>query len=194
MKKAGILNPALAAAIARLGHTDTFVISDCGLPIPRTVPVIDLSLVAGIPRFTDVLDAVLAEVSTEGAVVAAEAQGGVAAEWIAARLQPVAYVPHEALKAMEAPMRKEAERFVTNVVSKMKDPPADMAVEPMMRQRMEALGQVYSVEQMNWRAARVVSARMAPERVKTLSMALRCRASSKLMDWPTWRCSESRSC
>ena len=100
MKKAGILNPALAAAIARLGHTDTFVIADCGLPIPRTVPVIDLSLVAGIPRFTDVLDAVLAEVSTEGAVVAAEAQGGVAAEWIAPRLQPVAYVPHEALKAM----------------------------------------------------------------------------------------------
>ncbi len=85
------------------------------------------------------------------------------------------------LKAMEAPMRKEAERFVTNVVSKMKDPPADMAVEPMMRQRMEALGQVYSVEQMNWRAARVVSARMAPERVKTLSMALDDAATAKLL-------------
>lgn len=49
MRKSGLLNPALAGAVARLGHTDTFVIADCGLPIPHDVPVIDLTLTFGIP-------------------------------------------------------------------------------------------------------------------------------------------------
>lgn len=49
MRKSGLLNPALAGAVARLGHTDTFVIADCGLPIPHEVPVIDLTLIFGIP-------------------------------------------------------------------------------------------------------------------------------------------------
>lgn len=76
MKRSGLLNPDLASAIARLGHTDTFVIADCGLPIPARTRIIDLSLVFGIPRFEEVLTAVLAEVVVEGAVAADEARGG----------------------------------------------------------------------------------------------------------------------
>jgi len=51
MKKSGLLNPQLCAAVARLGHTQTFVGADAGLPIPHEVPVIDLAVVLGTPRF-----------------------------------------------------------------------------------------------------------------------------------------------
>ena len=44
MKKSGLLNPQLCAAVARLGHTQTFVVADAGLPIPHEVPVIDLAV------------------------------------------------------------------------------------------------------------------------------------------------------
>lgn len=70
MRKSGLLNPALAGAVARLGHTDTFVIADCGLPIPHDVPVIDLTLTFGIPTFADTLAAILDEVVVETATIA----------------------------------------------------------------------------------------------------------------------------
>lgn len=70
MRKSGILNPALASAVARLGHTDTFVIADCGLPIPQDVTVIDLTLTFGIPSFGDTLSALLTEVAVEAATIA----------------------------------------------------------------------------------------------------------------------------
>ena len=72
LKKSGILNPVLLYEIAGLGHKDVFVIADAGLPIPREITRIDLSLVPGIPRFLDVLEAVLKEVVVERAVLASE--------------------------------------------------------------------------------------------------------------------------
>ncbi|MDY5220994.1 MAG: RbsD/FucU domain-containing protein [Eubacteriales bacterium] len=51
MKKDRILNPQLLTAVATTGHTDYLVIADCGLPIPRGVEVIDVSVRAGLPRF-----------------------------------------------------------------------------------------------------------------------------------------------
>lgn len=100
MKKNGILNPALAAGLARLGHLDTVLITDCGTPIPRGVPLVDLSLVFGVPRFTDVLDALLGELAIESAVAAKECRGSVVEEWLTERL-PVglAFISHEGLKA-----------------------------------------------------------------------------------------------
>ena len=98
MKRSGLLNPALARAVARLGHTNTFVVADCGLPIPRSVEVIDLSVVFGIPRFTDVLDALLAEVVSDGGIAADEVRGSEAGRWIAERVDPLEYVSHEELK------------------------------------------------------------------------------------------------
>ena len=70
MRKSGLLNPALTNAVARLGHTDTFVVADCGLPIPHDVPVIDLTLTFGIPTFADTLAALLEEVVVEAATIA----------------------------------------------------------------------------------------------------------------------------
>lgn len=98
MRKSGILNPQLSHAIARLGHTNTFVVADCGLPIPRDVEVIDLSLVFGIPRFIDVLDAILTEVVAEGSVVAEEARFTNVDQIVCERVDPVSYVPHEEFK------------------------------------------------------------------------------------------------
>lgn len=100
MKRGGLLNPDLASAIARLGHTDTFVIADCGLPIPQGVRIIDLSLVFGIPRFVDTLSALLAEVVIEGAVAADEARGGAVEQILRDQLGvDPEWVPHADLKA-----------------------------------------------------------------------------------------------
>jgi len=98
MKKSGLLHPALLRAVARLGHTHTFVIADCGLPIPRDLEVIDLSLVFGIPRFVDVVDAILEEVVLEGGIAAEEARGTDVGEWLNDRVESIQYVPHEELK------------------------------------------------------------------------------------------------
>lgn len=99
-KKNGILNPALAAGLARLGHGHLVVIADYGLPLPREADVVDLSLVHGIPRFTDVLDAVLAEIAVESSVTAAESAGTPVAAWLDERGLAPELVPHEELKAL----------------------------------------------------------------------------------------------
>lgn len=72
MKRQGLLNAPLSALLAELGHTDTLVIADAGLPIPREVPRIDLALRPGLPGFLDVLDVVLDELCIEGATLARE--------------------------------------------------------------------------------------------------------------------------
>ncbi|GAB4423817.1 MAG: hypothetical protein Fur0044_21830 [Anaerolineae bacterium] len=51
MKKIGILNQPISAVIADLGHLDTLVIADAGLPIPAETERIDLALTQGIPTF-----------------------------------------------------------------------------------------------------------------------------------------------
>ncbi len=99
-KRRGILHPALSAAIARLGHGDLVVVADCGLPLPRDVPVVDLALVHGVPRFTQVLDAVLAEIVVEACSAATEAEGTVVAAWLRERGLEPGLVPHEDLKAV----------------------------------------------------------------------------------------------
>lgn len=98
MKKHGILNAELSRALARLGHTDTVVIADCGLPVPPEVPLVDLALVFGIPRFTDVLDAIRAEIVIEGATAAEEAIHSPAGAWLAERFDSIDMIPHEELK------------------------------------------------------------------------------------------------
>jgi len=55
-----------------MGHTDSLVIADAGLPIPFRPRRIDLALVAGIPSFLDTLRAVLQELQVERAIVAQE--------------------------------------------------------------------------------------------------------------------------
>ena len=72
MKKKGILHAELAGQIAALGHRDTFMIGDAGMPIPKGVPVIDLAVRLGVPTFRQVMDAVLEETEVEGFTLAEE--------------------------------------------------------------------------------------------------------------------------
>lgn len=72
MKRRGILNDALSGHLARLGHTDTVVVADCGLPRPAGVPVVDLALTFGVPAFAEVVDALATEIVVESAAVARE--------------------------------------------------------------------------------------------------------------------------
>ncbi len=72
MKKIGLLNQPISSVIASLGHMDTLVISDAGLPIPTETQRIDLALTEGIPTFLDTLRAVLIEMQVERAIIAEE--------------------------------------------------------------------------------------------------------------------------
>lgn len=102
MKRRGILNAELSGAIARLGHTDLVLLADCGMPIPRGVPVIDLALVHGVPRFEQVLDALLGELVVQHCIAADEAKGAPAGAWLADRFDEVEYISHEELKDLSA--------------------------------------------------------------------------------------------
>lgn len=102
MKKRGILNAQLAGYIAALGHKDTFMVADAGMPIPKGVPVVDLAVVGGVPTFRQVMDAVLDEVCVERYTLAGEIEENNPA--LLAYLQeklaglPCEKMPHEELK------------------------------------------------------------------------------------------------
>ncbi len=74
MQKVGILNSSIAKVLADLGHTDTIVIGDCGLPVPAGVPKIDLALKLGTPSFMEVVSEVAKYMEIEKVEVAAEIQ------------------------------------------------------------------------------------------------------------------------
>lgn len=105
MRRHGILHPELSAHLARLGHTDTFVIGDAGLPIPPDVPRVDLAVALGVPGFAEVADAILAEIQVESAVIATESAGSRAREVLQARFPGAETVPHEELKRRAAGAR-----------------------------------------------------------------------------------------
>ena len=72
MKKRGIINAQLAGLIAGLGHKDTFMIGDGGMPIPKGVEIVDLVLCGGVPTFRQVMDAILDEAEIEQYTIANE--------------------------------------------------------------------------------------------------------------------------
>jgi len=111
MKRGAILHPELSRVVASLGHGDALVVADAGLPVPAGVPRIDLAFAPGKPPFLEVLEAVLAEMEVERAVVAAELATRAPAAWaerLRARLAALpqvgaagaAVVPHEELKRL----------------------------------------------------------------------------------------------
>ncbi|MEV4239877.1 MULTISPECIES: D-ribose pyranase [unclassified Nocardia] len=67
MRTSGLIHAELLAALTALRHTDLFAVSDSGLPTPVGVPVIDLGISYGFPRFEPVLELILGEVTVEAA-------------------------------------------------------------------------------------------------------------------------------
>lgn len=72
MKKNLLINSEISYCISKLGHKDSIVIGDAGLPVPDGVKRIDLALSEGIPSFTSVLRAVLSEQEVEKIILAEE--------------------------------------------------------------------------------------------------------------------------
>ncbi len=85
MKKTGILHAELNRQVALLGHTDRFIIADSGLPLPRTLPTIDLALTPGHIDFQTVLDALLEEVVVQEHIIATQTSQSPAGSWITQR-------------------------------------------------------------------------------------------------------------
>jgi D-ribose pyranase len=104
MKRTGILHAELSALVAAMGHGDTLVIGDAGLPVPPGVHCIDLAVSPGVPRFQQVVNAVLTELVVEKGMANQEqldaapaAARELAAAWPAG--VPLERVPHPELKA-----------------------------------------------------------------------------------------------
>lgn len=72
MKKNGLLNSEISKVLSEMGHTDTIVIADCGLPIPKEVKRIDLALKLGRPSFLEVLETLVADMEIEKVTLAHE--------------------------------------------------------------------------------------------------------------------------
>jgi|SRR5690349_3647340 len=76
MKKRTLLQSDLSHVIAMMGHLDTLVIADAGLPIPDSTKRIDLALTKGVPGAIETLKVVLDELKVQTVIVAEEAQDG----------------------------------------------------------------------------------------------------------------------
>ncbi len=75
MLKSGILNPHLLSLLARVRHTNTLVIADRGFPFWPQIETVDISLVDGIPRVLNVLEAIRANYVIGHAWMAEEFHG-----------------------------------------------------------------------------------------------------------------------
>ncbi len=104
-----MLHARLLTVLAELGHTETLVIADAGLPIPPVVERIDLALVPSVPGFVETLRAVLGELAIESAVVAEE-MATRSPDLYSQTVQlldgrQVRTIPHEELKRLTASAR-----------------------------------------------------------------------------------------
>ena len=102
MKKIGIINSQISAAIASLGHSDTLTIVDADYPVPTTTERIDLALEPGVPGFLQTLKVVLGELFVEWIVLAEEIKNN--SPHILKGIQtllpdiPIQFVPHSEFK------------------------------------------------------------------------------------------------
>ena len=109
MKKTTLLHSDLSYLIAALGHMDTLVIADAGLPIPAETVRIDLALTKGVPGAIQTLKVVLDEMQVEKVILAEEAKER-NPRFITAVQEllpdvPVEFVSHTAFKAQTSSAR-----------------------------------------------------------------------------------------
>lgn len=87
-----------------MGHTDTLVVADAGLPIPPEVERVDLALTRGVPGFVQTVAALAQELTVEEVIMAEEARTASphVVQAVAGLFEgiPVRFVPHVEFKAM----------------------------------------------------------------------------------------------
>lgn len=98
MRSKGLWHPRLLAIIASMGHTETLVVADPGLPVPAGVETIDLVWARRQPRFLPVLEAVCAELVVEQAVIAEELRDEALLAGIGNLVAPLKTTSHEDFK------------------------------------------------------------------------------------------------
>lgn len=97
-----LLNPAVAALIRRVNHTQILLVADRGFPIPPDLETVDLSLTADLPTIPQVLAAVEPDLPLDRILLAAELAEAAPERW---RLHQesgrhVEAVPHAELKRL----------------------------------------------------------------------------------------------
>ena len=97
-----LLNPAVAALIRRVNHTQMLLIADRGFPVPPLPEVVDLSLTADIPTIPQVLQAILPDLPADRLIAAEEQQAASPDRWETHLLGPVPAetVPHLEFKRL----------------------------------------------------------------------------------------------
>jgi D-ribose pyranase len=65
--------------LAAAGHTDEILVCDAGYPIPPGLPTVDLAYRPGQAPFLEVVEAVVATIDVEGAVVASDVSAAIGA-------------------------------------------------------------------------------------------------------------------
>ena len=109
MKKTALLHSDLSYVIATLGHMDTLVIADAGLPIPAETRRIDLALTQGVPGAIQTLKVVLDEMKVEKVLLGEEVKDR--NPTFLAEVQallpevPVEFLPHTEFKTRTADAR-----------------------------------------------------------------------------------------
>lgn len=108
MQKVGILNSHIAKVLADLGHTDKICVGDCGLPVPKGIPKIDVSIRLGQPSFMDVVSEIAKYMQIEKIYVAPETKTKNPKQWEALqklfpsdKVEWIILDSHEALKKKE---------------------------------------------------------------------------------------------
>ena len=101
MRRSGLWHPRLAALVTAMGHHETVVVADPGLPVPAHVEAIDLLWTRGNPPLLPVLEALCAELVLEEAVIAEELTDAAILAGLDRHLVgvPVKTTTHEDLKA-----------------------------------------------------------------------------------------------
>ncbi|NIZ92812.1 D-ribose pyranase [Kineococcus rubinsiae] len=106
MRRSGLVHAELLGRLTALRHTDSFAVSDSGLPVAAGIPVVDLGVSYGVPGFAHVLGLVLAEVVVEAACVATQIERNPAAlAAVVAAGCDVERVDHEEFKRRTAACR-----------------------------------------------------------------------------------------
>ena len=102
MNKTKMINSELSYVISQMGHTNSLIIGDCGLPIPNETKRIDLALTHNVPTFIQTLDVVLEELCVEEAIIASEIKekNPQVYEAIKKRIANLIEVSHEEFKVL----------------------------------------------------------------------------------------------
>ena len=103
MLKNGIINGQLASVLARFRHVNTLAIVDGPFPSYPNVELVDLALVKGFPKITDVLDAILPYLDLTGLYLANEFSEKVDPNTVLKYKKhfekiPIILIPHEEFK------------------------------------------------------------------------------------------------